>query len=117
LLSLQNKDMHSQTLLLDEADAGLGLDSAQCVARLLKLLSTNGQVICITHLPTMAVAGDCHLYVEKVELADRKVVSVTQVSGDERVVEVARLLGGQKATDSEGKSQFKYAKDLLSSSI
>ncbi|MBT4292827.1 hypothetical protein HOD41_09070, partial [bacterium] len=117
LLSLQNEDNYSQTLLLDEADAGLGLDSAQCVARLLKTLSATGQVICITHLPTMAVAGDYHLHVEKVELADRKVVSVTQVSGDERVVEVARLLGGQKVTDSEGKSQFKYAKDLLSSSI
>ncbi|MCP4145083.1 MAG: AAA family ATPase [bacterium] len=117
LLSLQNNDNYSQTLLLDEADAGLGLDSAQCVARLLKSLSVNGQVICITHLPTMAVAGDYHLQVEKVELADRKVVSVTQVSGDDRVVEVARLLGGQKVTDSEGKSQFKYAEDLLSSSI
>lgn len=117
LLSLQRKNNYSPTMLLDEADAGLGLDSAQSVARLLKRLSASGQVVCITHLPTMAVAGDCHLYVEKVELDDRKIVSVTQVSGAERIEEVARLLGGQKATDSEGKSQFKYAEDLLSSSI
>jgi len=104
-------------MLLDEADAGLGLDSAQSVASLLKTLSASGQVLCITHLPTMAVAGDCHLYVEKVELEDRKVVSVTKVSGAERIEEVARLLGGQQVTDPEGKSQFKYAEDLLSSSI
>ncbi len=117
LLSLQRKNNYSQTMLLDEADAGLGLDSAQSVARLLKTLSISGQVLCITHLPTMAVAGDCHLYVEKIELDDRKIVSVTQVSGAERIEEVARLLGGQQVMDSEGKSQFKYAKDLLSSSI
>jgi len=117
LLSLQRKGIFSQTMLLDEADAGLGLDSAQSVASLLKTLSASGQVLCITHLPTMAVAGDCHLYVEKVELEDRKVVSVTKVSGAERIEEVARLLGGQQVTDPEGKSQFKYAEDLLSSSI
>jgi DNA repair protein RecN (Recombination protein N) len=117
LMSMLRKSKHSELLFFDEADAGLGLDSAQSVANLLKSLSTKGQVLCITHLPTMAVAGDNHLKVEKIEHNGRKIVKIEHLDGERRIEEIARLLGGENAIDLNDNSQYKYAEDLLSLGI
>lgn len=97
--------------LFDEVDAGLGMDHALAVAALLGRLARPGQVLCVTHLPTVAARGDRHLRVGKTVRDGRTSLTVTQVSGEERVEEVARLLGGAEAGDAQ--RQRAYARELL----
>ena len=100
-------------LLFDEIDAGLGMDSAAPVARLLCELAGSGQVVCITHLPTMAVFGSQHLMVDKAVTAGRTSLQVRSVAGQARIEEVARLLGGEGYAGGDGAAQLSYARELL----
>jgi DNA repair protein RecN (Recombination protein N) len=100
-------------LLLDEIDAGLGMDSAAPVAVLLHELAARGQVLCITHLATMAVHGAAHLKVVKEARSGRTLLRVSRLQGGERVDEVARLLGGESSMAGDWDSQFAYAVELL----
>ncbi len=101
-------------LLFDEIDAGLGMDNAIPVAGMLAELATAGQVLCITHLATVAARGQAHLKAAKGIVGERTVLTVGQLSGEERLSEIARLLGGENAdiTDAAG-SRLAYAKQLL----
>ena len=65
----------------------------------------------------MAVAGDNHLKVEKIEHNGRKIVKIEHLDGERRIEEIARLLGGENAIDLNDNSQYKYAEDLLSLGI
>ena len=100
--------------LFDEVDAGLGMDAAPPVARLLRRLSAAGQVVVITHLPTMAVHGQIHLQVSKRVSKGRTLLDVRSLSEEERVVEVARLLGGEGYGGDDREAQQAYARELLS---
>ncbi len=102
----------SPLLLFDEIDAGLGMDAARPVGRLLRELSRNGQVICITHLPTMAVQGAAHWRAEKGARDGRTILTVKAVDGESRLDELERLLGGEDAVP-EGAARRAYARDLL----
>jgi DNA repair protein RecN (Recombination protein N) len=97
--------------LFDEVDAGLGMDHARDVADLLSAVAQAGQVLCITHLPTVAARGDRHLRVAKRTHAGRTEVVVEEVTGDARVAELARLLGGDNA--GEAAHRDAYARELL----
>ncbi len=99
-------------LLLDEIDAGLGMDAARPVAGLLRDLATDAQLLCITHLATMAVHGERHWRVGKTERNGRTVLTVTAVTGDDRIAEVERLLGGSE-TAEVGQDQRAFAQALL----
>jgi len=101
-------------LLFDEIDAGLGMEGALPVADLLERLAGAGQVVCITHLPTVAARGARHLRVRKSVAAGRTTVAVDELTGEDRVAEVARLLGGEDAgTADGGESRIAYARQLL----
>ena len=100
-------------LLFDEIDAGLGMDNGVPVAGLLARLAENGQVLCITHLPTMAAHGRHHLQVSKEVHGGRTVLRVIPLSPEERVAETARLLGGQMSGPDTLESQVDYARKLL----
>jgi len=90
------------------------MDNAVPVAELLGRLAVDGQVICITHLPTVAARGDNHLKVEKVVSGGRTVLRVVPIPGEARVVEIARLLGGEKSGAKGGSDkQAAYARQLL----
>lgn len=102
--------------LFDEIDAGLGMDNAVPVARLLAELSQGGQVLCITHLPTVAAQGESHLQVAKSIAEGRTRVSVRRLEGEERVDELVRLLGGGAGSGGERDTQRAYARQLLSES-
>ncbi|MCP4571279.1 MAG: AAA family ATPase [bacterium] len=97
--------------LFDEVDAGLGMDHAVAVAALLGRLARAGQVLCVTHLPTVAARGDRHLRVAKSVRDGRTSLTVGPVAGQERVAEIARLLGGAEAGDPA--RQQAYARELL----
>jgi DNA repair protein RecN (Recombination protein N) len=94
--------------LFDEVDAGIGGATADAVGRALSAVARRRQVICITHLPQIAVFAGRHLTVEKEIVKGRTFSRIAPVEGDERVRELARLLGG-KATDAA----LEHARELL----
>ncbi|CAB4884152.1 unannotated protein [freshwater metagenome] len=98
------------TYIFDEVDAGVGGAAAIEVGRRLHALSKNAQVIVVTHLPQVAAWGDMHYVVEK--SVDGTVVSsgVNRVDGDERIIEIARMLAGLQ----ESSSAKEHASELLS---
>ncbi len=86
------------TFVFDEIDAGIGGRVAEVVGRRLKELSRQAQIICITHLPQIAVYGDHHFLVQKHQEAETTHTAVKELSGRERTNEVARMLGGITVT-------------------
>ena len=90
---------HVSTLIFDEVDAGIGGEVALSVGERLSALSRRKQVLCITHLATIAVRADNHLRIEKVTQAGRTVTKVDRVSGAARQEEIARMLAGDKTGD------------------
>ncbi len=97
------------TLIFDEVDTGVGGRGGQVVGEKLRDLAHDHQVLCITHLPQVAALGNAHLRVEKQIVADRTRAVVTTLRGNERVREIAAMLGGTPVTDST----LRAAGDLL----
>jgi DNA repair protein RecN (Recombination protein N) len=87
-------------MVFDEIDAGIGGGMADVVGEKLREVAGSRQVICITHLPQIAAPADLHLAVVKSLVGGRTVTGVTQVDGDARVEELARMIGGKKAPAS-----------------
>jgi DNA repair protein RecN (Recombination protein N) len=98
-----------KTLIFDEVDAGIGGGIAEIVGRKLKEISRHHQVFCITHLPQIACFADTHYKVTKKESGGRTYVEVQRLSEEERLEEVARMLGGLKIT---GKT-IDHAREML----
>ncbi len=92
------------TVVFDEIDAGVGGRTAVAVAGRLRSLAESVQCLCITHLPQIAAAAGTHFVVEK----DGGRVSVRRIDGDERVEELARMLGGASGA-------YEHARELLRS--
>jgi DNA repair protein RecN (Recombination protein N) len=97
------------TLVFDEIDAGIGGRSADPVARTLWLLGRRHQVLCVTHLPQIAAHADAHFGIRKVERAGRTVTEVRRLTDDDRVAELAAMIGGPAA----GAAAIASARDLL----
>ena len=85
-------------MIFDEVDAGIGGAIAEIVGRELRALGERGQVICVTHLPQVASQGHQHLRVTKVSDGRTTRVNVAELSPDERIDELARMLGGVEVT-------------------
>ena len=100
---------HINSLIFDEVDAGIGGEVAIAVGERLKGLAKSKQVLCITHLATIAVQADNHIKVEKITQADRTVTRVSAVTGAEQQEEIARMLAG----DRTGDTSLKHAQELL----
>jgi DNA repair protein RecN (Recombination protein N) len=87
-------------MVFDEIDTGVSGATASKVGRTLRDLAMRHQVIAITHLPQIAAMGQTHFRVEKRVLDHRTVTDVRQLSRDEKTLEVARLISGDKVTDA-----------------
>ncbi len=99
------------TLIFDEVDSGVGGAVAETVGRLMKQLGGDRQVLAVTHLPQVAACADHHLVVSK-SIADGAPVShVAPVQGEQRVAEVARMLGGERLSGTT----LAHARELLRS--
>ncbi len=84
------------TLIFDEVDSGVGGAVAETVGRLMRQLGQHRQVLAVTHLPQVAACADHHLLVSKAAANGQVSSQVRGVSGEERVSEIARMLGGEK---------------------
>jgi DNA repair protein RecN (Recombination protein N) len=89
-----------QTVVLDEADAGVGGAVADAVGRLVREVARGRQVLCVTHLPQVAAHADAHLVVHKALAHGRAASVVTDLpNGAPRVAELARMLSGLQVSD------------------
>jgi DNA repair protein RecN (Recombination protein N) len=87
------------TLVFDEVDVGIGGPTAEVVGQLLRRLGERGQVLTVTHLPQVAAQGHQHLFVHKVRDSDATRTAVSKLDSDQRVEEIARMLGGVDLTE------------------
>lgn len=88
------------SLIFDEVDAGISGKTAQAVARKLRRLGREVQVICITHLPLIAAEADRHFLIEKSLQAGRTVSGIRQLDEEETVRELARMISGDVISES-----------------
>ena len=100
------------TLIFDEVDVGIGGAVAQVVGQLLRQLGTSNQVICVTHLPQVAAQGHNHLHVNKQTSKKQTHTGIARLSLDEKVAEIARMLGGLNITDQT----LAHARELIDES-
>ncbi|OIR15587.1 DNA repair protein RecN [mine drainage metagenome] len=97
------------TLIFDEVDSGIGGRVAEIVGSLLKQLGKRHQVMCVTHLPQVAAQADAQWQVSKAAHAGKTLSSIRILNDDERIEEIARMLGGVKITETTRK----HAAELL----
>ena len=88
------------TLVFDEIDAGISGVTANVVGEKLCLLASECQVICITHLPQIAVYADHHLLIQKVNCDNETITQIDTINSKEVTDEISRLVGGTEVTDS-----------------
>lgn len=100
-------------LIFDEIDSGISGNIAQKVGAALKSLAAYHQIIAITHLPQIAAFSDHHYAVEKKETDGRVVSYIRRLTEHQKIIEVAKLLSGEKVTDASIKS----AKELIESKV
>ncbi len=100
------------TFIFDEVDTGIGGATAAIVGAHLRALGDSRQVLCVTHLPQVAAHGHHQARIEKEELSDSTRTWVRALTADQRIEELARMLGGREVTDQTRA----HARELLGSS-
>jgi DNA repair protein RecN (Recombination protein N) len=111
LKTVKNTDGLSKTLVFDEVDAGIGGQTADVVGQKLKKLAHRNQILCVTHLPQIASYADNHYSIEKRVENQRTLIRVVHLNQDKRVQEIARMISGERMTESV----LKHAAELLKS--
>lgn len=89
------KAVKPSTLIFDEVDVGIGGETGDVVGRLLRQLGESGQVLCVTHLAQVASKAHQHLKVNKNLLSDGAFSDIAPLIGEHKVLEIARMMGGQ----------------------
>jgi len=87
------------TLIFDEVDVGIGGGTAEVVGRMLRDLSRDRQVLCVTHQPQVAALGHQHLQVNKFTSENTTKATVAPLNDKQRTNEIARMLGGIEITE------------------
>ncbi|CAM2976847.1 DNA repair protein RecN [Vibrio ordalii] len=97
------------SLIFDEVDVGISGPTAAVVGKMLRTLGESTQVLCVTHLPQVAGCGHQQLFVSKQAKAGKTETQMKRLDNEQRVAELARLLGGSQITEST----LANAKELL----
>lgn len=97
------------TIIFDEIDTGVSGEIALQMVNMMKQMSSNHQVISISHLPQFAAGGDAHYFVYKDHSSDKSVSRIKKLHNDERVLAIAQMIGGEKP----GESALQSARELL----
>ncbi len=105
----QTTKAQQSTVIFDEIDTGVSGGTAERIGMRLRALSENIQVICVTHSAQVSAHADNHFLIEKNEVDGRMESSVHTLDGEERVAELARIIGGINVTEM----QYSAARDLL----
>ena len=100
-------------MIFDEIDVGVGGRTGSALAAKLRALGETSQVLCVTHLAQIAAAAHRQFSIQKVEEGGRTLVHVAEVKGEDRVEELARMLGGGTAVAVEHARQLLQTHDPL----
>jgi DNA repair protein RecN (Recombination protein N) len=103
----------AQTLIFDEVDSGVGGAVAETVGRLMQRLGRDRQVLAVTHLPQVAACADAHLVVAKQRDGAATVSTVVSVGRDARIAEIARMLAGERRSDTS----LAHAREMLDRAV
>lgn len=101
---------YPRTYLFDEVDTGVSGETAEKVGRKLQAIAVGQQVIGVTHLPQVAVCGDLHFFISKSTRRGETSMDVRELTPEQRVHEIARLISGEKVTSTS----LAHARELLS---
>jgi DNA repair protein RecN (Recombination protein N) len=107
--ALLSKYKKLPTIVFDEIDTGVSGEIALKMASIMGEMSTHMQIISITHLPQIAAKGEQHIKVYKEDRQNTTVTHLKQLSQEERIVEIAQMIGGKNITDTT----LANAKELL----
>lgn len=107
--SLITNSMELPTIIFDEVDAGVSGEIAEKVGIIMKSMSEGKQIINITHLPQVAAKGDLHYVVYKYDDESSTVTDIKLLTGEDRILEIARMLSGEELTEAA----ISNAKELL----
>ncbi|AUC76049.1 DNA repair protein RecN [Olleya sp. Bg11-27] len=107
--SILSKYVKLPTIMFDEIDTGVSGEISNKMADIMALMSTKMQVFSITHLPQIAAKGNTHYKVYKEDVNEVTTTNLVKLNYDERVVELAQMLGGTQLSDSA----IAHAKQLL----
>jgi DNA repair protein RecN (Recombination protein N) len=97
------------TLMFDEIDTGVSGEISQKMGNIMKQMSRKMQIFTITHLPQIAAKGESHYKVLKTQDKDKTITNMVKLNAQERVVEIATMLEGDKISSSA----VAHAKQLL----
>lgn len=97
------------SMIFDEVDVGIGGGIAEVVGQKMQQLGQHRQIFSITHLAQVAAYGNQHLNISKQTVSEQTITQVRQLTPEERVQELARMLGGVKTTDAT----LKHAQEML----
>lgn len=109
LKTIFSKTQGITSIVFDEVDTGVSGRVAQAIADKIYQISSESQVLCITHLPQVAAVADYQYFISKEIIADRTETRVIMLSGEERTKEIARMLAGSEITPLT----MEHAKELL----
>jgi DNA repair protein RecN (Recombination protein N) len=112
LKSLLAKADRVPVLIFDEIDIGISGRIAQVVGKSLQKLAKTHQVICITHLPQIASSGHCQYLVEKISKNNSTLTTIRELTYQERIEQIARLIGGESITDTHLLSAAELIKEV-----
>lgn len=88
------------TIIFDEIDTGVSGEIAKKMAKMMHNMSANHQIIAITHLHQIASSGNAHYFVYKDHSSDKTVSKIKKLTSDERVMEIAHMIGGHNPSDA-----------------
>ncbi len=109
LKTIFSKTQEMTSIVFDEVDTGVSGRVAQAIAEKIAKIARNSQVLCITHLPQVAAVADYQYFISKAVKEGRTQTHVAQLTNEERVEEVARMLAGAKITELT----LEHARELL----
>ena len=109
LKSIFSKHREITSIIFDEVDTGVSGRVAQAIAEKIHKVSTDSQVLCISHLPQVAAMADTHLYIEKETQDGRTKTKVKDLDHEGKIKEIGRMISGVEITDITKK----HAQELL----
>ena len=108
--TLEAKENGVDCMVFDEIDTGISGRMAQVVAEKMQMIAENHQVICVSHLPQIAAAANHQFHVSKSVLEGRTITVASDLSRDERIIEVARMISGAGGITNDA---IAYAKSMI----
>jgi DNA repair protein RecN (Recombination protein N) len=115
-LALRNtftRGWSERTMIFDEIDSGVGGRVAEMIGRKLSQLARKNQVLCVTHLPQIAVQANNHFHIYKEVRQGRTFTRLRLLDGENRVEEIARMLGGARITETT----VQHAREMLQDNL